>query len=268
MLALDVSDCRVKLQRAATVLAEQNRVLPVVDPSYKVEVGTVDQSTGWCSVTVTVHKNHSPHTSAQIGDFIQNLRAALDYLVTILARASGQQIKSHHQFPIQTNAGRYAKEVRVLAAANKGPLAGLNYGLDVIDKHQPFNYTALNPDQDALSVLNRLSNADKHHQLLVLFSWPTAIHELVVTSVTPIIDTFKVETPEFELDTRVEIARFQVAKPYSNQPLTGTLNVTLNEVISAPAYPPKFPLGVAVDGDMLLAMRNRVSEIVDEIASL
>lgn len=95
-----------------------------------------------------------------IGDAIQNIRNALDYLVYELTPPSKRQtIKT--QFPICTTAGNFKK-------SGLPKIAGVPGGEHtLIERVQP--YIASNPPgNDPLAILAELSNLDKHRLLLTV----------------------------------------------------------------------------------------------------
>jgi hypothetical protein len=105
-----------------------------------------------------------------IGDCVQNLRSALDYLVWELAYlAQGKPPRQLTQFPISTTAKRYFEVGR----GQVSPLLGEHRRF--IRKIQP--YQSESPRSHPLALLNRLSNQDKHRLLHVLAAHVRTISE-------------------------------------------------------------------------------------------
>lgn len=95
-----------------------------------------------------------------VGDAIQNIRAALDYLVYALA---SPQVRGERrtQFPIYL-------EQRDFDEHSPSMLKGLMPDeRDLIERVQPFMASGV-PREDPLAILNRLSNRDKHHLLVTM----------------------------------------------------------------------------------------------------
>jgi hypothetical protein len=97
-----------------------------------------------------------------IGDAIQNIRNALDYLVYELTPPSKRK-EIQTQFPICTTKAKFKKSgLRRIAG-----VSGDEHTL--IERVQP--YLAWNPPgNDPLAILNKLSNLDKHRLLLTMAS--------------------------------------------------------------------------------------------------
>lgn len=98
-----------------------------------------------------------------LGEAVQNMRTALDYLVYELAlhSLSGKKLRARTQFPIATTATSYFKTGR----KQVWPLLGEHRRR--IRKLQPYQFSG-DPNSTALATLNRLSNTDKHRLLLTV----------------------------------------------------------------------------------------------------
>lgn len=91
-----------------------------------------------------------------IDDFVQNLRAALNYLITVLARFDSPQTKVGRslQFPVEGSADRFWKHrPRYLRGLSSEHVA-------MIERVQPYNRF------DWTDFLKRLSNRGKHVELV------------------------------------------------------------------------------------------------------
>jgi hypothetical protein len=111
--------------------------------------------------------------STIVGDYVQNLRSALDYLVWVLVRANGYTPGRSNAFPIfdveppnKRGNGERGKWNRQVAGLHPGALG-------FIERCQPY-HAADGPKSHVLAGLRTLSNEDKHRALLPTFA---AIHE-------------------------------------------------------------------------------------------
>lgn len=117
-------------------------------------------------------KEMPAHWPLMVGDIVHSLRGSLDHIVWALSSKNpgfatapdGQ--RRQVQFPICTTAGEYfgnrkseGQRKRRARFINSAPLA-------VIDSLQPHTRGNAANDQ-ALSILNELSNEDKHHTVLI-----------------------------------------------------------------------------------------------------
>ena len=98
-LGLDLSSSRAKLARALDLLKvlEADAVDAVRSGKGYAFVGDLDEESGW--YTVKVLTEPAPTLSVIFGEFIHDIRSALDYIVSALVVASGQPILRRHQFP-------------------------------------------------------------------------------------------------------------------------------------------------------------------------
>ena len=93
-----------------------------------------------------------------IGDFLQNLRSSLDYLVCELVIASKSQPGKHNMFPICTTPEFFNTQ-----AVNRRRLEGVSKdAIDEIERLQP--YHAAN---SVLQVMDDLCNINKHRRVLL-----------------------------------------------------------------------------------------------------
>lgn len=104
-----------------------------------------------------VHLPKCPtEVSTVAGDCLQNLRAALDYLVWQLVLANPpQKPDGRNMFPICSSAASFKAQVK------RGRLQGLSAGaVEAVEKLQPFD-----APHHPLALLDQLCNADKHRDL-------------------------------------------------------------------------------------------------------
>jgi hypothetical protein len=100
-----------------------------------------------------------------VGDFVQNLRAALDHLIYQLVRANGQPPTRGNAFPIFDQPPprkRGHPERERWSAMLKGVHPGV---MGLIEFAQPYGGPH-GPSRHLLAALRRLSNEDKHRVLL------------------------------------------------------------------------------------------------------
>jgi hypothetical protein len=96
-----------------------------------------------------------------IGDCIQNVRSALDYLVRELVLAANGQPTDHEMFPI-CDCPKVFKD-----AVRRGQIAGVPKDADaVIESLQPYKLGE-DWEKSTLWVLNEFANINKHRRILV-----------------------------------------------------------------------------------------------------
>jgi hypothetical protein len=267
-LGLDLSSARSKLERAEVHFHSFHEHLPAVGnhTPYSVRVSDIDPNTGWCEIFVRFSKIEEPTLAVIAGDYIHNLRSALDYIVTALANASKTQLLSCHQFPIYTQPKLYEREVGTRSkAVPKGPLSGVRHGLRLIEELQPYNDK---PDGHPLIVLNRFANTDKHRH---------PVHLLFVDTQSPkfTADFFgglcaeQWRTPEWKVtvDEETKFAAFRFARPF---PPKVKVEATFNccPTLGCPAFPPRYPDGQIVYLEMLKQMFDKVGNAVSRAEAL
>lgn len=130
----------------------------------------IDTKTDTKEFVVIAERQPPVRLSLMLGDAIQNLRSALDYLVGDLARhnAGGHlmpKIESDLMFPITTSPGAFKHAVR--RQARLGCVAARPAAL--IQRLQPYRH-GQDPTAHPLWVLHQLSNIDKHRHLALLMS--------------------------------------------------------------------------------------------------
>ncbi len=90
-----------------------------------------------------------------LGDYVNNLRGALDHLVGQLALLAGAAPTRAHLFPISSHAHDFTKRAgKALAGLREDHVAA-------IERLQPLN-SPISPDEHPLALLQWLSNTDKH----------------------------------------------------------------------------------------------------------
>jgi hypothetical protein len=267
-LRLDLSEPRAKLQRAEEHLTNLQAKLPLIrgrEP-LSLRVTEIDSSTGWCEVFG--HWNHikEPALTVIAGDYIHNLRSALDYLVTVLVDASEATLVTRHQFPIFTSADDYTSKVGTSTEANaKGPLQGITHGLELIESVQPYKLN--HPERHPLAHIQRFSNTDKHRQTLVL-SERMEKPSLTVSFLNGPDPVEQWIMPEWGLavDDDTKIAAFRFAEPFVTK--TTVEPGELQPLFGAPAFPPRYPLGFLGGMDVIESLYDMTDEVLTRAEQL
>jgi hypothetical protein len=176
-MPLDLSGCYAKIERAKKHIGEFNREkIAFLESNPYAVVTKFDPESNITESILGVMPGLPTHLSTTVGDAIQNLRSALDYLVAELARKNGNDPKLVY-FPISETAEKYVSE-------SKGKTKGISLEVkEFIDSIEPYG----GGDGNDLWILHTLNNADKHRLLM-----PIAVnlaHE-VVFSLSPEGNTF------------------------------------------------------------------------------
>jgi len=118
-----------------------------------------------------------PMCAVIAGDFIYNLRSALDQLVWQLILREGKEPQRRSQFPIYDSEDQWLDEVRYRLPERNRPLCGLTVGGDawaLIEEAQP--YRSSNVMTNLFAIIRRLSNLDKHRMLYTALIFPDLEH--------------------------------------------------------------------------------------------
>lgn len=121
--------------------------------------------------------------AAIAGDFVQNLRAVLDYLIWQFVLREGKEPTDANAFPICVTKNGFIRDVKKPKRPDRSALWRIPIDGDawtVVEEAQPFNRLPGNPAFEpwgpayhaSLAVLSRLSNADKHRTLLFDLTFP------------------------------------------------------------------------------------------------
>jgi hypothetical protein len=164
------------------------------------------------------------------GDYVHNLRSALDHLVWQLVKVSGAKPGTWNSFPIYGNEDDFIRDVKQRAKKRgRGPLDGIDKGGPIwtlIESYQPYTNTKLPPWLPTdmmhrekwksrltfLAILNALDNIDKHRAIHGFSVYP-AKGRPINQSVEWNPDAVLVEQKDREsweaLEDRAELARFR-----------------------------------------------------------
>lgn len=181
-LGLDLSASHAKMQRAVEQLVTLDG--EVRDSFHKSDpyafVFDVNPKTGWVKV-IAQQQPRELGPSVVLGEFVHNLRSALDYIVTALVAASPPTIlTTRHQFPIYLTGPKFRRAVGS-SRQPRGSLVGVRHGFTLIEKFQPY-HTGPGAPKGAIGLLQRLSNSDKHRALLLNTPFPRQ-HTLAVIAI-------------------------------------------------------------------------------------
>jgi hypothetical protein len=160
----------------------------------------IDREASRYNVYVKV-REPPPELSLIAGDYIQNVRAALDHLICQLVRASGQEPGRSNAFPIlgekptAKNGGldRWNRQLR-------GVDVTLRRWIELVQPYQRRHAPRLDP----LSVLRDLSNEDKHR--------------VVLRRVTAIPHPERTE-PRLDIQGRRDVDAIEEYQLFANRPL-------------------------------------------------
>jgi hypothetical protein len=96
-----------------------------------------------------------------IGDCLQNMRSALDYLVWELVKVNGRKPNRNNMFPICLTEEAFHK------AIDGGRLRGIHRDANTLIKQlQPYHTEEASRKRHVLSVLDALSNINKHRHVI------------------------------------------------------------------------------------------------------
>ena len=253
---IDVSGCMAKIERAAQhleTLDEQIRSFLDIS-TYGVEA-YVNKETGWREMKVQVYAAPPVRLGVIVGDVVHNLRSALDHLVFELAGGKG----SMTQFPIFTRAADYLEPRKDGTVAREVMLKGvLARDRAIIDQYQPYQ-RASSPERDPLSILNHLSNTDKHRIVPAAFAGLNRLGTIDISAVDPTEVIDRVETqwligPGHILEDNTPLFRFRTFPDPS-------ISVKVNSQLPLAIGFGKTPKRIATTGT-LGQMRGYVTEII------
>ncbi len=265
----NLSGVRAKLGRANEHLsafeAERDRL-----PLQKAGTPFIDfrRDGDWHVLSVRPLPKFPVRLSLIAGDFFNNLRAVLDHLVWQLILREGKKPKETNAFPIFTSEEDFIKKVKtpLKKRQERSPLYGIPNDGDawtIIEKAQPWFHSkidGLQPRQDMLAALRRMSNFDKHRIVLVSMGFPDqrVLSNVIAWSpanVQPIEKLFASYGPlSHEQPTELMRLRFASDVKISMSVQGPFLHLTFGDE------------DTQVGG--LRPIYNRVSQIVDQAAAL
>ncbi len=219
LLGLDLRGADAKIDRAQEHLDLLKTEVPrVIDERHPHTIRGEVVEDGWCVLWLHLNESREPRVSAIAGDYIHNLRSALNYIVTALVDATpGLALGTMHQFPASNDPTIYANTTwRPGERVGRGVLSGITPGLPMIERLQPY-HTQPDPGADPLYQLNRFSNADKHREIFGFM--PTlepGTVDIIVPETATVIETTQPSQPN-RVGDDYEIGRIRFAPPYPTQ---------------------------------------------------
>jgi hypothetical protein len=273
--AVNVGPSRSRLTRAQQHLDSfeeaMERLHQVSDP-YALSFDPRPTADGWLTVYATARDIEDVGLSLVLSDLINNLRSALDYLVTALVEASEAQLANAHAFPIYDSLERYEKEIaKAGVPLAKGKLQGLKVGADVILKHQPFNRPADSSwSQDPLIALQRLSNSDKHRGLSTQIVAVGRTDQYVGfggTDVNVLEVRYPKTPPRLSAGEKSALIAIRLAEPYPSD-LRVYCDLKMHALIGVRPFPPKEPEGFLLHQEAISDIFDRVAEVVNDIEGI
>jgi hypothetical protein len=161
----------LKLRRAKEHLDLINReAVEFIEDHLQYEATLIDDELGhqwdeliWANITL-------PHERFGIwlGDFVHNVRAALDYCVYAAVEEANGKPGKHTQFPIYWSPDKWDEDVVHRVKPGLSPLHGLpqtSHQFALIDRIQPYHVPQQDRPRHLLLKLQRMSNIDKHRKL-------------------------------------------------------------------------------------------------------
>jgi hypothetical protein len=159
-MAPPIDGVELKLERARRhlddLVTQIDAYLDENDPPFGIRVETDDLSAGRRVQRLVAEVRRPPPAEwgAIIGDWANNLRTALDYVIYELARLeTGADDPDGTKFPIVKDRANWPDQSRSIGKIAAG-------WRDVVESLQPFN--AMLPEADGLAMLAAISNRDKH----------------------------------------------------------------------------------------------------------
>lgn len=148
---------RLKLERAALHIREFEALSETyfADEPYTI---CVDQHPdNGPSLKAVFHRTIPPMASAIVGDFIHNLRSALDHLAADMIRASGKIVTRDTRFPIHNSKEGFEGGVP------KDLMGAEPRFMQFVMELKPYEST---PEKRSFNDIARLNNDDKHNLLI------------------------------------------------------------------------------------------------------
>jgi hypothetical protein len=258
---LDLSSSRAKIARAnvhlQSLIVEAESVVHQRHP-FSGRFVRAPQDGCWTLMMRSGDFNE-PQLGVIFGDFIHNLRSALDYIITALVDASpGAVLNTGHQFPIFDTAAAYDARVHRY-------LQGITVGRDEVRRVQPFN--AVEPHHDMLFAIQFFSNSDKHRVISQYYPTLHLVDEARVSPDAGIVHREVFNPPnQWRPGEEFPLIRVCYDPPRATSPaFTG--NVTVIVYFGAPALAQDDPARAIPIGG-LQDVSNHVAAIVDSFENL
>lgn len=264
-IGLDLSSSKARLSRARehldTLKGEIEVVLNERHP-YATRIGKIDPQSGWCSIYLTPRDLREPHLGIVFGEVTYNLRSALDYLVTALADASGVRVTTKHQFPIFDILCDYERVIGTAGALKeRGPLAGIGFGVDLIEQLQPYHRQP-DPHADPLWHVHRFSNADKHREISAYMPMLGAGQVRLLAHDGTVVEMWQPRTlPRWSPEQEYEVGRYRFQAPFPSQ-VSAQTQMAVSVHFGTRAFG-RDPEGHAIDVQILGECCDHVAMVID-----
>ncbi|HSH59977.1 MAG TPA: hypothetical protein VK988_10115 [Acidimicrobiales bacterium] len=162
----DLTGVGIKLDRAEVHLkaihADINQFINKVNSSKTTHGGIDPFNQDWQVIRWKKVPTIDARVGAVLGDFVHNVRSALDQLMWSLVLANGGKPGKHTQWPVSETEGKWRDDIveRQIEKRGPSPTTGLSDdALNFVLDFQPFRRGTF------LLELHRLSNEDKHRTL-------------------------------------------------------------------------------------------------------
>lgn len=261
---LNLKDANAKLKRAMAFHRDLDQsaadVVKAANP-YTFRFGNIDPVSGMTTLYARGSDLQPNTLGLIIADYVTNLRASLDYLISALAKSQNVEPSSKHQFPIFISEQDYDRKNGAASEVGKGDLSGLSWPLDIIRRLQPFHRHPEKPTDDPLWALYHLCNSAKHREIAVASAGLDAAHMKFeggdVTEIVPLPGTFTPSGQEFE------VARLRFSEPYPTE-----VNVRTQISLAVFSWHLKQSgAGVAVRMIDVLRLYDETRHVVDEVSA-
>ena len=168
-----------ELDRELIAFAATSSVEPEAYVDNYLEIPDTADGRKWWHLRMRIKEQPDPHLALLAGDFVQNLRGALDYLAHALVKTTGGSASSGMggtTFPI-------LKKRKTTLPSLKG--CSSEAVSKIVDQFQPYQLD--DPSKHPLSLLNELNNMYKHRsiKLVVGLAGFPANYALIDTSTKP-----------------------------------------------------------------------------------
>lgn len=197
---------RLKLTRAKEHLDHLKRELLAFDerqPYEGVPEISGDETEYW--IRASVREQPNPYWSTIIGDAVQNMRSALNYLACELVLKNNGTVTDLTQFPI------YDRQHKFIKGSPRRTNGMSSRAVTLIETLQP--YYRPTPSEHPLAILAYLSNGDKHRALQVAHWTTDNIRQNVVIVGNETLRTELVELHRGPIKDGAIIARFRFVPP-------------------------------------------------------
>lgn len=175
-MSTDLAGVGLKLDRAKVHLKAINTAVKTfieVDLYNTQRFSSIDAlDRQWQDITWDTPPNINPSIGTVLGDFVHNVRSALDQLIFRLVEANGNNPGGHTQWPVSETEGKWRDDIVERNVQDRGlpPTSGLSdEAFKLVRDFQPFSRDKLG-SAHPLFRLHRLSNEDKHRTLHT--GWP------------------------------------------------------------------------------------------------